>query len=128
MSALYKREKGYKPPSTYVLDPLEFTTMGLQVRKKRDGEHRWMRMVNERFQHPDSMKTSCVAFGAIIYVHMFPERSAPGMTPPEEWKKEAGITEATLFETKQILEEMDPEYGAKRDFREELNRQMDGDE
>jgi len=119
------RDKHYKAPPIFVLDPLEITALGIKVRKGVNGETRWERMKAAKWAHPDPLKTYCFAHGALIYVHIYPERTAPGMRPPEAWKREAGITEESLWEARQLLELQDPGYGERRDFRQQLNEELD---
>lgn len=122
------RERGdrlYKPVSTYVIDPLEYVAMGLHVLSKQNGERRWEAMKQAKREHPDWQKSSLFAYGAVIHVHMFPSRTAPDMRPPEDWKREAGITEATLHAAKMQLIAEDPDYEAKIAVRKEINEAMD---
>lgn len=122
------RERGdplYKPHHIFVLDPLEITALGLKVRKQMNGDQRWEKMVRAKRHHPDADKTVCIAYGAIIYSALFPDRVAADMRPPEDWKREAGIDEAGLHEARQILADINPEWEAKMNVRREVNEQMD---
>lgn len=122
---LIKADKPYKPLSIYVLDPIEYTAMGLQILKGRDGEKRWEQMHKDKWNHPDPQKVAVVAYGALIYTALFPDRTHKEARPPEDWKREAGITEASLYEARKQLELQDPDYGARMAVRKEINRAMD---
>ena len=115
----------YVPQHIFVLDPLEITALGLKVRKQMDGDNKWARMVRAKNRHPDARKLVCAAYGALIYSALFPDRVAPDMRPPEEWRKEAGIDEAGLFEARQIMEEMYPDWSTKMEIRQAVNDAMD---
>jgi hypothetical protein len=119
------RDTYYKPVSTYVIDPMEYVAMGLHVLSKKRGEQRWQEMKDARRKHPDWQKSALFAYGAVIHVHVFPERTAPGMSPPEDWKREAGITESTLHAAKMQLIAEEPEYEAKIAIRKQINEAMD---
>lgn len=119
------KETYYKPHHIFVLDPLEIVAIGIKVRKGMNGEQRWEKMVKAKMQHPDFQKIACVAYGALIYPALFPDRVAPDMRPPEEWRREAGIDEAGLYEARKVMEEMYPDWQAKMDVRREINEAMD---
>lgn len=125
MGRLMVRDKQYKPLPIYVLDPLEYVALGLHILKGMDGEKKWERCHKEKWKHPDPQKVACVAHGALIYTALWPERTHKDMRPPLDWKLDAGINEATLWEAKRQLMADDPDWQAKRDLREALNEQMD---
>jgi len=114
----------YKPVSTYVLDPLEYTALGIQVAKKMNGEAKWKQIEEARWNHPDGAKSSCFINGAVIYVHLKPDRSAPGMRPPADWLHEAGITDASLWEARQLLD-LKENFTFREEVRNEIFEQMD---
>lgn len=118
-------DKPYTPLSIYVLDPIEYVALGLNILKMRDGEKKWEQMQRDRFNHPDPQKTVAVAHGAIIYTALFPDRTHKESRPPEDWKLDAGITEATMHEARKQLEIEDPNYEARMAVRKEINRAMD---
>lgn len=126
MGRLAVRDIKYRPLPIFVLDPLEYTAMGLQVIKGMNGEARWDQMVNAKWQHPDAQKIACVAHGALVYVATFPERTHKDMRPPLDWKLEAGITDASMWEAKKQLIADDPQWEQKREIREGINEAMDG--
>lgn len=126
MGRLVTLEKAYKPLPIYVLDPLEYVAMGLQVLKGMNGEARWEQMHKAKWKHPDAQKIACIAHGAMIYTATFPERTHKDMRPPLDWKLEAGITDASMWEAKKQLIEEDPNWQEKRDIRQEINEAMDG--
>lgn len=120
------REHYYKPHHIFVLDPLEYVAMGLNVIKARNGEERWKRMHKDKWKHPDAQKIACVAYGALIYTALFPDRTHADMRPPEDWKHEAGITESSLWDAKKQLIDEDPEWEIKQRARIDVNAEMDG--
>jgi hypothetical protein len=122
---LIRPDRPYKPLHIFVLDPLEYTAMGLAVMKKMGGEKAWERARAARFAHPDPQKTACVHAGAIIYTAFFPERTHKEHRPPEAWMREVGITEASLAEARKLLELDQPNYSAKMDVRRAVNDAMD---
>lgn len=125
MGRLVTREKAYKPLPIFVLDPLEYVAMGLNILKGMNGEARWERMHKEKWKHPDAQKIACVAHGALIYTALWPERTHKDMRPPLDWKLDAGINEASMWEAKRQLMSEDPEWEAKREVRQSINEQMD---
>lgn len=122
---LIRPDRPYKALPIFVLDPLEYTAMGLAVLKGMKGEQCWERAKAARFAHPDPQKTACVHGGAIIYTALFPDRTHREHRPPEAWKREVGITEASLAEARQALELDDPNFTAKMDVRRAVNAAMD---
>ncbi len=126
MTRLIRKETPYKPLSIYVLDPLEYTAMGLHMLKGMNGEARWEQCHKAKWAHPDPQKTACVHNGAIIYTALFPDRKPHAdMRPPEAWKREVGITEASLWEARQQLELEDPDWSKKMQTRQLINEAMD---
>jgi len=115
----------YKPLPIYILDPLQYTTMALQILKGMNGWERWGACEKAALEHPDSQKIACIAHGAIIYTAPFPDRLAPDMLPPADWLHEAGITESTLWDAKKKLMDTDPNWQAKRDLHQAINEEMD---
>lgn len=115
----------YKPLPIFVLDPLEYTAMGLSVLKGMNGERRWEQAQKAKWHHPDPQKTACVHGGAIIYTALFPDRTHKDHRPPEAWRREVGITEASLAEARKQLDLEDPNWSWKREFRESINEDMD---
>lgn len=122
---LIRPDVPYYPLPIFVLDPLEYTAMGLAVLKGMDGEKKWERAQRAKWQHPDPQKTACVWGNAIIYTALFPDRTHKDHRPPEAWKHEVGITEASLAEAKRQLELEDPDFAWKRELRESINDTMD---
>lgn len=125
MTAFLRRDRQYKPLPIFVLDPLEYTAMGLHILKGMNGESRWEQCQKARFKHPDPQKTACVLNGAIIYTALFPDRTHKGHRPPEAWLREVGVTEASLAEARAALELDDPNWGQKIELRREINEIMD---
>lgn len=125
MANILRLDRPYKPLSIFVLDPLEYTALGLAVMKGMDGERRWERAKAARFAHPDPQKTACVHGGAIIYTALFPDRTHREHRPPEAWRREVGITESSLAEAKKLLELDQPGFAAKLDVRNAVNEAMD---
>lgn len=126
MGRLVTRDTPYKPLPIFVLDPLEYTAMGLAVLKRRNGEKLWEQCHKAKWHHPDPQKVACVHNGAIIYTALFPNRTHAAHRPPKAWLHEAGVTEASLAEAKKALHEEDPHWEAKRDVRKAVNEIMDG--
>lgn len=126
MPRLAVRDQYYKALSIFVLDPLEYVAMGLNILKGMNGEARWEAMHKEKWKHPDAQKIACVAHGALIYTAMWPERTHKDMRPPLDWKLDAGITDANMWEAKQQLISEDPSWEAKQKVRQEINEAMDG--
>lgn len=118
-------ETYYKPLSIFVLDPLEYTAMGLHVLKGRNGEARWEQCHKDKWKHPDPQKVACVHNGALIYTAMWPDRTHKDHRPPEAWLREVGVTPATLADARKALELQDPDFQKKRDLRQQINEAMD---
>jgi hypothetical protein len=89
------------------------------------GEKKWGQVVKEKWKHPDPQKTICFHEGALIYSALWPEKTHKDFRPPLDWMKEAGITEASLSEARKQLELADPDWSAKRAFREAIWDDMD---
>jgi hypothetical protein len=122
------RERGdplYKPHHIFVLDPLEYVALCLNVLKGRKGEERLEQMRKAKFAHPDHQKIALVAHGALIYTALYPDKTHKDMRPPEAWMHMAGITEGALWEARKQLTEEDPEWQAKADLRREVQDAMD---
>jgi hypothetical protein len=66
--------------------------------------------------------------GAIIYTALFPDRTHADHRPPEAWKREVGITEASLWEARKQLELEDPDFSWKREVRQKVNEEMDAND
>lgn len=115
----------YKPLPIFVLDPLEYTAMGLTVMKGRNGEARWQQCHRAKWHHPDPQKVACVHNGAIIYTALFPERTHAAHRPPEAWLRDSGVTEGSLADARRLLHEEDPEWQSKRNLRKSINEIMD---
>ncbi len=118
-------EAAYKALPIFVLDPLEYVAMGLQILKRRNGEARWEACQKAKWIHPDAQKIACVAHGALIYTAFNPDKTHKDMRPPLDWKLDAGITEANLWEAKKQLQSEDPEWQDKRDARLDAYNSMD---
>lgn len=120
------RDAIYKPLPIFVLDPLEYTALGLSILSSMNGERRWQQCQDARWAHPDPQKVACVHAGAIIYTALFPERTHKEHRPPEAWMREAGITPHALSEARKQLELQDPLWQEKRAARQLINEHMDG--